>query len=145
MFDETSRLINNWLTAAFKNEYLRLYGDCNKTLDFTYIDDFVDGVMYTINGEWNKEYNISGNNEVNLYKLAEYIIKETNSKSNLVYLKPEVSQPQNVHIDTSSIMNLGYFPKITIEEGIKRMIKFYKDNTDAWKKYVDKGRKFYNE
>ncbi len=143
MFDETSRLINNWLTSAFKGENLRLYGDRTKTLDFTYIDDFVDGIVLATDNDWNKEYNISGNNEVNLYDLAKTITLITNSKSKVVLLPKEKSQPQQVCVDTSDIKALGYKPKFDIVKGLRSMVKFYKENPDAWMKYIDKGAKYY--
>ena len=143
MFDETSRLINNWLISAFKNEDLRLYGDINKTLDFTYIDDFVDGIMLTTKNRWNKTYNISGEKEVWLCALARGIIEQTKSKSGIKLFPEEIAQPQNVNVDNSEIKKIGYKPKVSMREGVKRMAEFYKKNPDAWKNYEDKGRKYY--
>lgn len=140
--DETSRLINNFLTSAFKDDELRIYGDESKTLDFTYVDDFIDGVMLA-ERKWNNSYNISGNNEVNLTYLAKEIIKQTGSKSKIVYLPPEKAQPQQVKVDTSEIEKLGYSPQVPIEEGVKRMIDWYDANPEAIEKYQDKGRIFY--
>lgn len=144
MFDETSRLINNFLTSAFKNKNLRIYGDKDKTLDFTYIDDFVDGIMLTMNNGWNKEYNISGNNSVKIYDIAKYILKNVKSKSKIKFFPPEIAQPQEVKVDISEIEKIGYKPKVNIWEGINKMIAFYRNNPDAWKKYEDKGRKYYH-
>ena len=143
MFDKTSRLINNWMTSAFKNEDLRLYGNKKKTLDFTYIDDFVDGIILAINNKWNKEYNISGEKSINLCSLAHKIIKQVGSKSKIIFFKKETSQPQSVTIDTSAIKSIGYDPKIGIDEGIEIMTDFYKEYPNAWKNYKDKGRKYY--
>jgi len=143
MFDETSRLINNWLTAGFKGEELRLYGDKSKTLDFTYIDDFVDGVMLTLKAPWNKTYNISGQDETNLYELAEEIVKQTKNKSLINFYDEEKSQPQQVNVDISEIQDIGFKPKIDIKEGVKRMVEWYKANPTAWKNYEDKGEKYY--
>lgn len=143
MFDETSRLINNWMTAAFKNEDLRLYGDKNKTLDFTYIDDFVDGVMLTLKNGWNKTYSISGNEEVKIYDLAKEIIKQTDSKSKITYFTKEKAQPQNIKIDISEMEKIGYKPTVDIKTGIELMVRWYKGNPNAWKNYEDKGRKYY--
>lgn len=145
MVDSTSRLMNNFMTAAFKNEDLRIYGDSLKTLDFTYIDDFVDGVMIARNGPWNKTYNISGNNEVNLTCLATQIIKKIKSKSIVTHLPKEIAQPQKVHVNTSAIEALGYKPKVMISDGIERMVEFYNENPKAWQEYEDKGRRFYDE
>ena len=145
MIDETSRLINNWLTAAFKGEDLRLYGTVDKTLDFTYVDDFVDGVILSTEHEWNKTYNISGEKEVSLYNLAHDIMDQVGSKSTLRLLPEEVAQPQQVKVDTSEIRSIGYKPKVSMKEGIKKMVSFYKLNSDAWKNYEDKGREYYGK
>ena len=145
LFDETSRLINNWITAAFKGDELKLYGDKNKTLDFTYIDDFVDGVMVATRGPWNRSYNISGKEEVNLYELGEYIIKETGSSSKLNLYPEERAQPQQVRVDISDLEDIGFKPKVKIKEGIKYMVDFYNKHPDAWKYYADKGAKYYGK
>jgi len=145
LFDETSRLINNWLTAAFKDEPLNLYGTDSKTLDFTYIDDFVEGIMLAIKSNWNKEYNISGSSETNLYDLAYYIIQETASESKIKLLIEEISQPQHVSVDISEIEKIGYAPKTDIYKGVKKMIEFYRKNPTAWKNYEDKGAKYYGK
>jgi len=143
--DETSRLINNWLVAAFKDEELKLYGNKNKTLDFTYIDDFVDGVMLTLNAPWDKCYNISGHEEVNLYKLGEEIIERVDSKSEINFYDKEKAQPQMVKVDIEDIEDIGFKPKVNIHQGLNKMIEFYKANPEAWLDYEDKGAKYYGK
>jgi len=146
MVDFTSRLINNWLTAAFKGEELKLYGTDKKTLDFTYVTDFVDGVMLAVKQrQWNKEYNISGNKERRLFDLAHFIIKQTKSKSKLKMSIAEIAQPQQVKVDISNLEAIGFNPKVNIYEGVKKMIKFYKKNPKAWRDYEDKGAKYYEK
>ncbi len=145
LVDETSRLINNWLTSAFRGDDLRLYGDKKKTLDFTYIDDFVDGVILTLDDDQNKTYNISGEREVNLYGLAEMIIDKVGSKSKIVEMPQEKSQPQQVKVDIDDIKELGYNPKFDIEQGIDVMVDWYRNNFDVWKDYKDKGREHYDK
>ncbi|MFA4952607.1 MAG: NAD-dependent epimerase/dehydratase family protein [Candidatus Pacearchaeota archaeon] len=144
MFDKTSRLMNNFITAAFKGEDLLIYGDETKTLDFTYIDDFVEGIMIAIKNDWNREYNISGEQEELVLNVAEKIIKEIGSESEIRFLPPERAQPQKVSIDISALKKIGYFPKINIGEGIKKMINWYKNNPKAIEMYEDKGMKYYN-
>lgn len=146
IFDETSRLINNFLVSALKNEDLKIYGNEDKTLDFTYVDDFVDGAMLVLNNSkaWNCSYNISGENEVKIVEVAKEIIKQINSKSKILFMNPEKTQPQQVKVDTNNMRNLGYKPKIKTPEGIKRMLEFYKNNPLAWQNYIDKGAQYYN-
>jgi len=142
-FDETSRLMSNFVAAAFRGEDLRIFGDKDKTLDFTYVDDFVEGCMLSMR-KWNDEYNISGEDEVKIIDVAKQIILKTKSKSNIVFSPPERAQPQKVKINISKIKALGYQPKIKIENGIAKIVEWHKNNSSAWKNYVDRGLQFYN-
>lgn len=117
--DKTHRLMDTWIKNAQMGRPLIIYGDENKTLDFTHIDDFIVGVMYTLKGEWNKEYNISGKKELKLIDVAKEIISQANTKSKIIFKKPELAQPQRVKVEC----NVDYTPKVDIKEGIKRELK----------------------
>ena len=126
--DKTNRLINIFINSALRNEDLKIFGDPEtKTLDFTYVDDFVEGIILTLEGNWNKEYNISGGQETNIYDLAKFIINETGSNSKISILDKEIAQPQKVNLDISEIKKLGYSPKISLWEGVRRNIDFLKN------------------
>tara|TARA_Y100000034_G_scaffold132941_1_gene197149 strand:- start:496 stop:1308 length:813 start_codon:yes stop_codon:yes gene_type:complete len=123
--DRTNRLMNIFINNALDNKDLIIFGDPeSKTLDFTYVEDFVDGVMLAINGEWNKEYNISGNEEVRVIDLARFIIREAGSESDIVVRDREVAQPQRVKVDISEIEKLGYKPKVNLWRGVRRNVEF---------------------
>lgn len=134
--DLTSRLITTWVINAMSGKSLICYGKAHtKTLDFTYVDDFVDAIMLLIN-EWettkNEDFNISGEEETSLLKLF-YIIQSELDK--LLYIneqKSEIAQPQKVNVDTSKIKLLGFKPKINLKEGIKRLVEFYKTEGKEW-------------
>ena len=126
--DKTNRLINIFINSALRNEDLKIFGDPEtKTLDFTYVADFVDGIILTLEGNWNKEYNISGGQETNIYDLAKFIINETGSDSKILVLDKEIAQPQKVKVDISEIKKLGYSPKISLWEGVRKNIEFLKN------------------
>jgi nucleoside-diphosphate-sugar epimerase len=117
--------MNIFINNALDNKDLIIFGDPeSKTLDFTYVEDFVDGVMLAINGEWNKEYNISGNEEVRVIDLARFIIREAGSESDIVVRDREVAQPQRVKVDISEIEKLGYKPKVNLWRGVRRNVEF---------------------
>ncbi len=128
-WDETKRLMHIFITNALQGKDLEIYGDPEtKTLDFTYIDDFVKGVMLAIShSQWNKEYNISGKEEANIYELANFIIQETQSQSKIKVCDAEVAQPQQVKLDNSDIENIGYAPKINLQDGVRRTIDWYRE------------------
>lgn len=133
--DITSRLMTNWCINALKGKELPIYGKDDKTLDFTYVDDFVDGIIL-LTEKWdiakNKAYNISGHQETKLTGLADIIEKNIGKRVSLKYYAPEIAQPQKVKVDISDIQKLGYEPKISLEEGVKRVINFYKTEGRKW-------------
>ena len=145
MYDLTSRLINNFISAAWKGEELRIYGDKDKTLDFTYITDFIDAIISTINGKWNEEYNISGGEEINLHSLAHFICNQINPLCLIDFLPEEKAQPQKVKVDISKIESLGYCPKVNIYDGINKMIAYYKKHPEEIENYKDRGRDIYEK
>jgi nucleoside-diphosphate-sugar epimerase len=126
-WDLTRRLVHIFITNALDGKDLEIYGNPEtKTLDFTYIDDFVDGTMLAINSsKWNEEYNISGG-VYNIRDLAEFIVKETGSSSRVVIKGAEIAQPQQVSLDLSVIKGLGYQPSVSVEEGIRKCVDWYK-------------------
>tara|TARA_Y100000310_G_C20631260_1_gene788785 strand:- start:203 stop:1093 length:891 start_codon:yes stop_codon:yes gene_type:complete len=141
-YDETSRLMSNFVVNALRGDDLKIYGDENKTLDFTYVEDFVDGIMLSMK-KWNEDYNISGEDEVKISDVADEIIAQTKSKSKIKFLLPELAQPQKVKINIEKIRALGYNPRVKMKEGISNMVSWYVAHPDAWKNYVDVGEKYY--
>lgn len=128
-WDETKRLMHIFITNALEGKDLEIYGDPRtKTLDFTYIDDFIDGVILAINHpQWNQEYDICGEGESNIYELARFILNETQSKSRIIICNEEIAQPQQVKVDISEIKKIGFYPKINLETGVRKTISWYKE------------------
>jgi len=140
--DLTTRLITKWIISALKREPLTLHGDPNtKTLDFTHVDDFVDGIILLLEN-WeeakNTSYDICGDDCRNLAEVAMLIDKEIskyptdNHSFQLNFDAPEIAQPQQVKVDISKLKKFGYNPKIKIEEGIKQLVAFYKGEGKKW-------------
>jgi len=124
--DETKRLMDVFILNALNGEELKIFGTEEKTLDFTYIDDFIDGFILAMNQK-NKEFDLSAGKGVKVSYVADLIIK-LNKSGNKAFYPSEIAQPQEVELDISKIKKLGYSPKITIEEGVQRTFNWYKSN-----------------
>ncbi len=133
--DLTTRLITKWVINALTGKPLEIYGDKNKTLDFTHVDDFVDGIILLLdnwkitNGD---SYDICGDDCRKLTDVAMLIADRVPGKFQVNLCPPEIAQPQNVKIDIERLRVLGYNPKIKLEEGIDRLIKFYQTEGKKW-------------
>lgn len=120
--DETKRLMQIWIDAAKQNKDLEIYGNKNKTLDFTYIDDFNNAVLIALKKDkWNCDYDISGRCEMKLVDVAKEIIKQTKSKSKIIFKEPELQQPQRVKLKNTLTLK-EYKPKYDIKRGIAKCL-----------------------
>jgi nucleoside-diphosphate-sugar epimerase len=124
--DLTKRLVDIFILNALKGEELKIFGDEKKTLDFTYIDDFVDGFLKAMDQK-NRAFDISAGEGVKVSYIADLIIKLA-GKGTKKFYPAEISQPQEVELDIAPIKSLGYNPRTSIEDGIKRTFNFYKTN-----------------
>lgn len=128
--DQTKRLIDIWMLNALKGKELKIFGKPGRTLDFTYIEDFIEGFLLAME-QTNKEFNLSAGKAIQLDYVADKIIKLAGGGGTRNFYPQEVAQPQEVELDISEIKALGYEPKTTIDEGLKKTFKWYKDN---WEK-----------
>lgn len=124
--DLTKRLIDIFILAALQGKELQIFGDEKKTLDCTYIDDFIDGFLLAM-GQKNKAFDISAGKGINVSYLADFVINLAGKGTKRFY-PPELAQPQEVELDISPIKAIGYSPKVSIEEGVKRTFEFYRNN-----------------
>ncbi len=114
--DDHHRLMDAWIKNAQANRDLIIYGDKDKTLTFTYIEDFINALILGM-GDDNRDINIGGNEE-KLIHVAEEIISQTNSQSKIVFKEPEIAQPQNVKIFSTAPI----YPKTSIREGVRKCL-----------------------
>ncbi|MDD4467633.1 MAG: NAD-dependent epimerase/dehydratase family protein [Candidatus ainarchaeum sp.] len=124
--DETKRLMDVFILNALNGEELKIFGNESKTLDFTYVNDFVDGFILAMN-EKNKEFDLSAGKGIKVSYVADLIIK-LNGSGKKGFYESEIAQPQEVELNISKIKKIGYSPKISIEEGVKKTFNWYKEN-----------------
>ena len=120
--DKTRRLIQIWIDNSRQNKNLIIYGNKSKTLNFTHMDDFFKALFFILEGGgWNKEYNIFGfKRKVNDF--AKEIVKQTKSKSKIIFQRKELSQPQKFLKKDKKLTKLGYIPQINLKKGIGRIL-----------------------
>ena len=101
--------------------------------DFTYIDDIVNGTLKVLFSKPKtkipfKVYNIGRGETVELGYFIELIEKNLGKKAQKNLLPTPKGDISKTYSDISDMKNiLGYEPKVSVEEGIKNFIDWYKD------------------
>ncbi|KGK98400.1 UDP-glucose 4-epimerase [Methanococcoides methylutens] len=120
--------INIFTKKALKNETIEIFGDGNKTRDFTFIDNVVDANIRAMKNGIG-EYNIGGGERISIRELAEKIVSITASESEIIYSDSMKGDAEHTWSDVNKASrDLGYSPKIGLEEGLKRYVQWYIDS-----------------
>ena len=128
MYDDSVRVVPLFIRLARKDEPLTIFGK-EKCLDFTYIDDTVDGIIRAIDNfdaAKNGTYNIAYGEGTTIVHLAERIKELLGSSSPLTVGEPRTGEVVRYVADiTKARQTLGYDPEVPFEEGIGRTVEWY--------------------
>jgi dTDP-glucose 4,6-dehydratase len=124
---DDGRVIPNFIWQALKGEPLTIYGDGTQTRSFCYIDDLVEGIKRLMEADAHQPINLGNPNEVRIIDLANLIINLTGSKSKIEFKPLPEDDPKQRCPDISRAKQLlGWEPKVTLEEGLKITIEYFK-------------------
>jgi UDP-glucose 4-epimerase len=131
-YDDSVRVVPLFIRQARKNETLKIFGEA-KCLDFTYIDDAVDGVIKALekfDAVKNDTYNLAFGEGNTILKLAEMIIELTGSQSKIELGESRTGEVIRYVADISKAKKaFGFDPKVPFTEGVMKSVEWYKANT----------------
>ncbi|MDC1050731.1 NAD-dependent epimerase/dehydratase family protein, partial [Candidatus Marinimicrobia bacterium] len=112
----------------FKGESIDVYNHGDMNRDFTYIDDIIRGIRYSLDKNYKNEvFNLGNNKSEKLMDVVKYLENYLGMKAKVEF-KP--MQPGDVKSTSADIERsrklLGYNPTINIDIGIKNFIDWYK-------------------
>ena len=128
MDPKDGRVVSNCIMQALKGKNITIYGDGSQTRSFCYVDDLVNGLILMMNKEGiTGPVNLGNPSERTVLNLAEMIKKLTDSKSKIVFKPLPSDDPIKRKPDITLAKNeLGWEPKIDIEDGLKNTIEYFK-------------------
>lgn len=134
MHPNDGRVVSNFIVQALQNKDITIYGDGSQTRSFQFVDDLVEGMvrLMNTNDSFVGPVNVGNPGEFTILQLAEKIIKMTNSKSKLVNLPLPQDDPIQRQPDISlAKKELGWEPKVQLEDGLARTIAYFKKAINA--------------
>jgi dTDP-glucose 4,6-dehydratase len=131
---DDGRALPNFMVQALRGEDLTVYGDGTQTRSFCFVDDLIDGIKKLLYSNESKPVNLGNPEEIAIIDFAKEIIKLTGSKSHIVFHllpqnDPKVRQPDI----TKAKRVLGWEPKVSRQEGLRRTIKYFQEKLSSTK------------
>lgn len=127
------RVIPNFTSQILKNEKIKIYSPGKQTRTFCWFTDALIGIIKVLLNGTNQPYNIGRDSEeITMLGLARKIEKIA-EKSDMIDIVPAPkvygNEPERRCPDLTKARNeLGYLPKITLDEGLEKFYKWAKDN-----------------
>ena len=126
---EDGRVVSNFVSQALRGEPLTVYGDGKQTRSFQYVDDLVAGLMALMDNEDEiGPVNIGNPGEFTMLELAEVVKEVVDKNAKIVFKENTADDPGRRQPDiTLAKKALGWEPKITLREGLPKMVEDFRE------------------
>jgi len=129
---EYSAVIPKFIDKLLRGEVLTIYGDGKQSRDFTFVDNVVQANILALSapGAAGKVCNIGCGARVSLNQLVGLLETALGRKAKVEYLPERQGDVRDSLADINAAKNiLGYLPQVSIEEGLRRTIDWFRAQT----------------
>jgi UDP-glucuronate decarboxylase len=128
MHPNDGRVVSNFIVQALKGKDITIFGSGEQTRSFQYVDDLINALIKLMqtDNDFIGPVNLGNPVEFTILELAEMIIKQTGSKSKIIYKPLPSDDPMQRKPDiTLAKKQLDWEPEIKLEEGLKKTISYF--------------------
>jgi dTDP-glucose 4,6-dehydratase len=143
------KLIPVVILNALAGRPIPVYGQGKNVRDWLYVEDHADALLLVLEkGALGRSYNIGGDNEAQNIEIVQKICTLLDEMSPsgapharlITYVTDRPGHDLRYAIDPSRICNeLGWRPSVTLDEGLRRTVRWYLDNAAWWKPLQARG------
>lgn len=120
-------VVTEWIYKVLRGLPIEVYGDLNSFRDFIFVEDVAEAISLSIDSIEIRTVNIGGGEGISLNVLLE-VIADASGVEPLIELLPSRKVDRlGYWLDISKAqLNLGWKPKTTLLEGVRRVVEFEK-------------------
>lgn len=127
---EMAHVIPSFIVKCLKDKTIEAWGSGNQTRSFLYVKDAAEGIMRLAAGYAKPDpINIGGSEAVSMKDLLNFIIGELKTENKVFWNTSYPDGHSKRMADTTKIKSIcGWEPETTLKEGIKKTIRWYREN-----------------
>ncbi|HEX7862527.1 MAG TPA: UDP-glucuronic acid decarboxylase family protein [Verrucomicrobiae bacterium] len=120
------RVVPAFVSQALDGKPLTIFGDGKQTRSFCYCSDLIEGIYRLMMSETEMPVNIGNPREMTMLQFAEAVQAAAGSKSKISFKPLPQDDPKQRQPDiTRARKVLGWEPKVSLEDGLKRTIEYF--------------------
>ena len=122
--------IHKFIRRIISGKQIEIFGLGSSSRDYTYIDDIIDGVIAVIDKDFDFEiFNLGDSSPVNILDLVKIIEKAVGKEAKIKFASKQEGDVERTFADiTKASKELNYYPKVSIEEGVRRFVEWIKSS-----------------
>jgi nucleoside-diphosphate-sugar epimerase len=110
---------------------ITIQGDGSETRSFCYIDDCIGGmILASQTDEPNAIFNVGVSEETSIIDLTNKIASILGLKLNIITSPKTNGSPMRRCPDITKISSLGYSPKVSLNDGLRKTVEWYKKHLE---------------
>jgi len=119
------------------NTTVTLWGSGTPMREFLFVDDVASAVLYAIDNVLPEHlYNVGYGSDLTIQELAEKIQSTVGYKGKIIWDSTKPDGTPRKWMDSGKMMNLGWKPQVSLDDGIKTTYKWYLENIQSFKKVI---------
>lgn len=129
MDPDDGRVISNFVVSYLLGQPLTVYGKGTQTRSFCYVSDLIEGIKSAMDNNKTKGevINLGNDHEFTILDLIKTLEKVTGKKLKITFNQLPQDDPTRRNPDLKKAGKLlGYKPKVGLEEGLEKTIKYFK-------------------
>ena len=117
--------------ALFGGNILKVWGDGTAIRDFIHSRDVARGMLLLAEKMPRKPVNIGSGNGVSIKELVETIVSCLDKNPKIVWDRSKPQGDNQRIMDISTATSMGFEPRVSLKEGIREVIDWYRINSGA--------------
>jgi dTDP-glucose 4,6-dehydratase len=130
------KLIPLFVTEAFEDRNLPLYGDGMQVRDWLHVEDHARGIMLILHeGKSGESYNIAGEDVRHNIDVVKLMLQLMGKPESLIkFVRDREGHDRRYAMKADKAQALGWERRHTFEEGLAQTIQWFRDNEWWWRK-----------
>lgn len=146
------KIIPLFITNLLEKKRVPVYGDGRHRRDWLYVEDHARGILAVLErGHPGETYNLGSDEELENLSLTKMILESLQMGDEwMEFVADRQGHDRRYALDSAKAHALGWRPEVTLEEGLRNTVAWYKARGDWWKplkngEYAEYYRKQYAE
>jgi GDP-L-fucose synthase len=127
---ENAMVIPSLIRKSQENDVLEVWGDGSPIRDFIHADDVAEGIIFAVENKITEPINLGSGNGSSIKDVVDLISKHSKKNVSIKWLVDKPAGDKIRLFDMTRANKYGFYPKVSLEEGIKRTTEWFISNKE---------------